>query len=75
MSKRVYGLKRATPRMKYQHMNMVMDWRADLADKQAEYTGNGICPRCHQPIGTRPLWMVGKYDICFTCYEEQEKTK
>jgi len=31
MSK-VYGLKRATPRMKYQHMNMVLDFRANLAD-------------------------------------------
>lgn len=29
---RVYGLKRATPRMKYVHMNHVMDWRERLAD-------------------------------------------
>lgn len=31
----VYGLKHATPKMKYQHMNYVMDWRADLKDLQA----------------------------------------
>ena len=28
----VYGLKRATPRMKYQHMRDVMDFRDNLAD-------------------------------------------
>lgn len=27
-----------------------------------------ICPSCGNPIGTRPLWMVGKYDICYSCY-------
>lgn len=31
---RIYGLKRATPKMKYQHMNMVLEWRADLQEKQ-----------------------------------------
>jgi hypothetical protein len=31
----VYGLKQATPRMKYQHMNYMLDWRADLKDLQA----------------------------------------
>jgi len=75
MPKRVYGLKHATPRMKRVHMNMVAEWRTNLKDSQAKYAGNGICPRCHQPIGNRPLFMVGKYDICFGCYEEQEKTK
>lgn len=34
---RVYFLKRATPKMKYQHMRMVVDWKADLKEKQAEY--------------------------------------
>lgn len=29
---RVYGLKRATPRMKYVHMNMISNWREHLAD-------------------------------------------
>ena len=31
----VYGLKHATPKMKYQHMNYVLNWRADLQEKQA----------------------------------------
>jgi hypothetical protein len=34
MSKRVYGLKRATPKMKYHHMNYVLDWREALRDSQ-----------------------------------------
>lgn len=29
----VYGLKRATPRMKYQHMRFVLEWRAGLQEK------------------------------------------
>ena len=33
---KVYGLKYATPRMKYQHMRMVMDWKADLLERQAQ---------------------------------------
>ena len=32
---RVYSLKRATPRMKHQHMGMVLDFRANLADLKA----------------------------------------
>lgn len=31
---RVYGLKHATPKMKYHHMNYVMDWTADLREHQ-----------------------------------------
>ena len=34
MSKRVYGLKRATPKMKYQHMKMVLEFRADLKESR-----------------------------------------
>jgi hypothetical protein len=34
MSKRVYTLKRATPRMKYQHMRNMLEFKADLKDKQ-----------------------------------------
>lgn len=41
MSKRVYTLKRATGRMKIQHMHMVLDFRADLKDKQAETMTEG----------------------------------
>lgn len=47
MSKRVYTLKRATGRMKIQHMHMVLDFRADLKDKQDETMTEG----------TR-LWMI-----------------
>ena len=68
MSKRVSGLKHATPKMKYQHMNMVLDWRADLKEKQAEYVGEGDCPICKKPIQSRPLFMVGEYDMCYSCY-------
>jgi len=32
---RVYNLKHATPRMKYVHMNMVLAWKADLQQHQA----------------------------------------
>lgn len=41
MSKKVYTLKRATGRMKIQHMRMVLDWRADLKEKQAETMTEG----------------------------------
>lgn len=34
MSKRVYGLKHATGKMKIQHMHMMMEFKADLKDKQ-----------------------------------------
>lgn len=32
----VYGLKRATPRMKYQHMQYVMNWKSELLETQAK---------------------------------------
>lgn len=28
---------------------------------------------CGHPLTGRPLWMVGKYDICFDCYEERQR--
>jgi len=34
---KVYGLKRATPKMKYMHMCMVMDWKASLKEHQAAF--------------------------------------
>lgn len=42
MSKRVYGLKRATPKMKYQHMKMVLEFRADLKESQVRGMTEGI---------------------------------
>ncbi len=68
MSKRVYGLKRATPKMKYQHMTMVLGWRADLEKSQAEYSGEGECLLCRQPMGSRPFFMADEYDMCYLCY-------
>lgn len=41
MSKKVYHLKKATPRMKYQHMRNVLEFRADLKEKQAETMTEG----------------------------------
>lgn len=31
-----------------------------------------VCASCGNVIGSRPLWMVGKYDICYSCYEEKK---
>jgi len=28
---------------------------------------------CGHPLTGRPLWMVGKYDICFECYEKRQQ--
>lgn len=36
MTKKVYGLKRATPKMKFHHMNFMMEWKANLRDHQEE---------------------------------------
>jgi len=36
MNKRLYTLKRATPRMKYLHIRNLMEWKADCKDKQFE---------------------------------------
>ena len=54
--------------MKYHHMGDVVDWRNDVKEKQDEYVGEGNCPLCHQPMKARPLFMVGKYDMCYPCY-------
>jgi hypothetical protein len=72
MSGRVYGLKHATPRMKYQHMTYVLDWRANLKQQQADFTPE-TCPLCGRDLTSRPLWMVGKFEMCFSCYEALEK--
>ena len=72
MSKRVYGLKHATPKMKYHHMNLVMDWRTELREKQDEFAGEGNCPICKQSMQSRPLFMAGEYDYCYSCYRDIE---
>lgn len=42
---KVYGLKRATPRMKWVHMNYVVDWKADLKEQQAKYAMEKLLER------------------------------
>ena len=53
-------------------MKMVLAWRDDLKEKQAEYVGEGDCPLCKNPIQSRPLFMVGEYDMCYSCYRNLE---
>ncbi len=71
MSGRVYGLKHATPRMKYQHMTYVLDWRANL--KQQTDFAPETCPLCGSEMKSRPLWLVDNFEMCFSCYEVLEK--
>jgi hypothetical protein len=47
MTKKVYNLKHATPKMKYQHMKSVMEFKANLKDSQNETL----------TVGTRQ-WMI-----------------
>lgn len=47
MTKKVYSLKHATPKMKYQHMKNVMEFKANLKDSQNET----------MTVGTRQ-WMI-----------------
>ena len=65
----VYHLKHATPRMKYQWMRERMDFDRNLRDHQSETHAAPTCPDCGQPLGSRPMFMVGVSDLCFPCYE------
>jgi len=68
MSKKVYNLKHATPRMKYQHMRNMMEFKSDLKDKQANYNPES-CPVCGNKRSL-PLYLVGKTELCYGCYED-----
>jgi hypothetical protein len=68
----VYDLKHATPKMKYQHMNYVLDWRAGLQEQQDTFVPE-VCPLCQGEMTYRPLWMVGEFEMCFPCYETLER--
>lgn len=68
----VYGLKRATPRMKYVHMNHMVEFKDQLKEHQALEHEVKLCPKCGQPLGHRPLFMVGKYDTCLGCFEQEQ---
>lgn len=63
------ALKRATPKMKYKYMQKYLSLKKTIAESQEQ---NDTCPKCTKPIGTRPLFMIGKYDICYDCYRENE---
>lgn len=71
-------LKRATPRMLYQHMRDVVDLRREIASGdlagEKEY-----CARCGEEItSSRPLWMVGHEtygDVCQECCEKEQEVK
>lgn len=66
MSKRVYTLKRATPRMKYHYMHLMMDFKADLKEHQANFTGDPkvTCQHCGGEVEKAPM----KTNTCYDCY-------
>lgn len=76
MGKRVYGLKHATGLMKIQHMNRVMEFKASLKESQNNYI-EPMCanPQCGKKQGSLPMYLVGKTDLCFGCYEDQRDEK
>jgi hypothetical protein len=55
-------------------MHHVLDFRAQLSEAQARVTQAG-CSLCGDVDGMRhrPLWMVGKYSMCFSCFEKIER--
>lgn len=46
----------------------VQDLRLDLGEKVLHELGS-----CGHELKNRPLWMVGKYDICYDCYLAQKQ--
>ena len=44
----------------------------DLADAILQ-SGDAKIGSCGHSLAGRPLWMVGKYDICFSCYEARQR--
>ena len=66
MSNKVAFLKHATPKMKYQHMNYVLEWRADLKEHQANFTGDVApkCTCCGGEVEKAPM----KKNTCYDCY-------
>lgn len=74
MSRRVAILKHAPPRAKWRYMNMVVELRDALNDGSLQ-GAEETCKECGKPLGSRPLFMVGKYDICYPCYYAKEREK
>lgn len=67
MSKRVYHLKHATPRMKYQHMRNMMEFSAALKEHQLQdhTSEKTICKVCGvNEVEASPM----RPDTCYECY-------
>ena len=64
-----YYLKHASPRMKYQHMQRVIEEKEQRTQAALDYV-DPLCPKCGEPMGARPFFMLRKYTICYSCYYE-----
>jgi len=72
MSKKVYHLKRSTHREQARHMKNMMAFKAELREHQDTYEEE-LCPLCGGSMNGRPLWMVGKYSMCYSCLENAKQ--
>jgi len=46
----------------------------EIIEAQDRYPGAPL-GSCGHLLIARPLWMVGKYDICYSCYLKREHTR
>lgn len=79
MSRRNYNpgktagaLKHASGKMKANYMNQYVELRKTIRESNDQPK---TCPQCGEVIGSRPMFMIGKYDICFPCYEANQQVK
>ena len=73
MTKTAHALKHAPPKAKLRYMSDYMELRDTINDNQQRISENGYpIGTCGHELKNRPLWMVGKYNICFACYETNE---
>jgi hypothetical protein len=73
-SKSGYALKHATGQQKMRYMDDYLELRETIRSSQGNPAPT--CPRCGEVMGSRPMFMVGVYDYCFSCYEaDKEKEK
>ena len=66
------ALKHATPLMKYQYMERYLELKETISESQP---ATNTCPRCGGSMNGRPFFMMGKYDHCYSCYEEDQRAK
>jgi hypothetical protein len=66
------ALKHATPLMKYQYMQRFLELKETISESQP---ATDTCPRCGGSMSGRPFFMMGKYEHCYSCYEEDQRTK